>query len=67
MGYKELGFDSQMCSSVRFISELSIREMKWNKLLCGNEDIWNEKLINSVWHDTKTGAHKNKRSYKTQK
>lgn len=56
-----------MCSSVRFISELSIREIKWNKLLCGNEDIWNEKLINSVWHDTKTDAHKNKRSYKTQK
>lgn len=39
MGYKELGLDSQMCSSVRFICELSIREMKWNKLLSENEDI----------------------------
>lgn len=54
MGYKELGFDSRMCSSPRFICELSIREMKWNKLLSENEDIWKEKLINSVWHDTKT-------------
>lgn len=54
MGYKELEFDSRMCSSLRFICELPIREMKWNKLLSGNEDIWKEKLINSVWHNTKT-------------
>lgn len=27
--------------------------MKWNKLLSENEDIWKEKLINSVWYDTK--------------
>lgn len=53
MGYKKLGFDSPMCSSLRFICELLIREMKWNKLLRENEDIWKEKLINPVWHDTK--------------
>lgn len=54
MGYKELEFDSQMCFSRRFICELPIRELKWNKLLSENEDIWKEKLINSVWHNTKT-------------